>query len=129
MGLFRTQNPSIYRSEEDIELYGDDDVVYPSKLSDKWRMNFFKRHGFSFRKLGTKMNKKAIQQSHTDQIRAYHIDTRIFQLSQRNDSIYGFTSPHYVYSHDQVPIELASKTEMTIDDTGVSVLLSYHTHP
>ena len=37
-----------------------------------------------------------------------------------NDPRYGITSPEYVYSHDQVPIELATSNDYTLDSTGVS---------
>ena len=41
------------------------------------------------------------------------------QLSQLNDPVYGLTSPDYVFSHDQVPIELCQKHDKTIDSKGV----------
>ena len=96
-----------------------DPAAFSFKCSDTWRINFMKRHKFSVRKIGTKMNKKGVTPVLMEKIREYHIATRAFQLSENNDSVYGFTSPPFVFSHDQVPIELADKNETTIDNLGI----------
>ena len=52
------------------------------------------------------------------------------QLLEMNDPLYGFASPHYVYSYDQVPLGLAAFTDQTIDKRGlsryVSIVLDEH---
>ena len=52
-------------------------------------------------------------------IREYHLNSRVFQLSQMNDPVYGLTSSDGAFSHDQVPIEISDKNEKTIETTGV----------
>ena len=96
-----------------------DPAAFLFKCSDTWRIHFMKRHKFSLRKIGTKMNKKGVTPELMEKIREYHIATRAFQLSENNDSMYGFTAPSFVFSHDQVPIELADKNETTIDTLGI----------
>ena len=54
-----------------------------------------------------------------EKIQNYHIGTRAFQLSEIKDPVYGFTSPKVVFSHNQVPLELLDKNEITIDNLGV----------
>jgi hypothetical protein len=90
--LLRQESPDKYPSEEYIELYGDDDLDYPLKFSWQWCRNFFNRHNFSFRKLGTKMNKAVVTPSMIESIADYHISQRVFQLSEMNDDTYGITS-------------------------------------
>lgn len=48
----------------------------------------------------------------------FHIRTRVLQLSRIRDPHFGFTSPFYVYSHDQVPLELANSRAKTVHDKG-----------
>ena len=118
--IFRKKNPENYPSEADISIFGDEELDYPLKLSDHWMKNFLDRHNFSYRKLSTKMNtKKAVTESMLASIEQYHLSMRMKQLSAINDPLYGFTSPYYVISHDQVPLELAASGENTIDSTGV----------
>ena len=117
--IFRQQNRENYPTEEHINIHGDEDLEYPMKLSDKWMGSFLHRHNFSYRKLSTRMNKKAVSESMLAEIEKYHLNMRMKQLSAINDPVYGFTSPYYVYSHDQVPLELAASREDTIDTTGV----------
>ena len=97
--------------------------VYPIQFSNTWQKNFMKRHNFSFRKLSTKMNKKGKTPEMMATVKDYHMECRSFQLSDtpqlcNRDPTYGFTSPYYVFSHDQVPIPLASSNEMTIETIG-----------
>ena len=51
-------------------------------------------------------------------IEEYHLETRCLQLSGTKDPVYGFTSPFYVFSHDQVPLELADSNGHTVHTTG-----------
>ena len=94
------------------------------KLSNKWMGSFLERHNFSYRKLSTKMNKKAVTEPMLASIEQYHLSMRMKQLSAIKDPVYGFTSPYYVYSHDQVPLELAACGESTIDTEGVSLFMT-----
>ena len=50
----------------------------------------------------------------------YHMRLRALQLSGDSCPIYGIASRHYVYSHDQVPIELCPKRESTVDTKGAT---------
>eukprot|EP00956_Cyclotella_meneghiniana_P020812 scaffold37180_cov23-Cyclotella_meneghiniana.AAC.2 len=65
------------------------------------------------------MNKQSVSESMMKTIEEYHLSMRMKQLSVQNDPVYGYTAPYCVYSHDQVPIELAAKNEVTLDTTGV----------
>ena len=121
--IFREQNREKYPTEAEIAIHGDEDVEYPLKFSDKWLQNFLHRHNFSFRKMGTKLNKKAVTPEMLSRIEEYHLSMRMRQLSVLNDPEYGLTSPPYVISHDQVPLELAANSESTIEVTGVSCFL------
>jgi len=91
---------------------------FPFKASNKWIRSFFARHGFSLRKIGTRMNKRGVTGNMIETIHKFHLATRVLQLSETNDSEYGFTSPANVYTHDQVPIALCSSYIKTVDDKG-----------
>ena len=103
----------------DIDSDEDDAGLYPILFSPTWMRNFCKRHGFSFRTAGTNMNKKGATPKMMNDIQEFHTDCRAFQLSAMNDTSYGLTSPEYVYSHDQVPLELADSNKKTLDVRGV----------
>ena len=109
--------PELFPSPDEVH---DDPAAFPMKCSSSWRRSFMKRHKFSMRKIGTKMNKKGVTPDLMENIQDYHVRTRIFQLSENNDSVYGFTAPHLVFSHDQVQIKIADKNETTIDSLGVN---------
>ena len=131
--IFRKKAPEKYPTEADISIFGDEELEYPLKMSNHWMRNFLERHNFSYRKLSTKMNKKAVTEPMLATIEQYHLMMRMKQLSAMNDPDYGFTSPYYVLSHDQVPLELAADGESTIDSTGVRLcvscgVLSYECH-
>ena len=53
--IFHDLYPEVYPAPL---LDGNDDDAYPLTFSNTWQKNFFKRNKFSFRKLGSKMNKK-----------------------------------------------------------------------
>ena len=91
---------------------------FPFKASNSWLRSFFARHGFSIWKIGTRINKSGVTGNMIDAICDFHPPTRVLQLSERNDSEYGFTYPANVYSHDQVPIALCSSYIKTIDGKG-----------
>ena len=91
---------------------------FPFKGSNKWIRSFFARHGFSLQKIGTRMNKRGVTGNMIETIREFHLATHVLQLSERNDSEYGFISPANVYTHDQVPIALCSSYIKTVDDKG-----------
>ena len=118
--LFRQKNPEKFPPEAYISVHGDDDLEYPLKFTDPWLKGFLDCHKFSHRKLSTKMNKPAVTESMLSAIEQYHLKLRMKQLETINDPVYGCTSPYYVFSHDQVPLELAASTETTIDTEGVS---------
>ena len=105
--IFREKN----HEKLHIAVHGDDDIEWSLKLSNKWLESFLDRHNFSYRKLGTKLNKKAVTESSLDVIQDYHISLWVLQLSEINDAVCGFTAPYYVYSNDQVPIGIAAPTE------------------
>ena len=117
--IFCKKNPEKYPTEEHISIYGDEELEYPLKLSAHWMSSFLSRHNFSYRKLSTKMNKKEVSEPMLAQMEQYHLSMRMKQLSAINDPEYGLTSPYYVISHDQVPLELAANVEKTIDTEGV----------
>ena len=90
-----------------------------SKCSNTWRRNFFNRHGFTQRKIGKKINRKGTLPERLEKAYEFHIRMRTKQLSEINDPIFGWTSPFYIMTHDQVPIELCDKNGSTIEDKGV----------
>ena len=82
------------------------------------------RHTFSRRKLGTKMNNKGATPGMMKDIQEYHLDCRVLQLSLTSisymrDPDYVFTSPYYVFSHDQVrpqhPVVFAMQRVLSSD--------------
>ena len=114
--IFCKKNSEKYPTEEHISIHGDEELQYPLKmLSNHWMGNFLDHHNFSYRKLGTNMNKKAATEPMMAQMEQYHLSMRMKQLSEINDPEYGLTSPYYVISHNQVPLELAANVENTID--------------
>ena len=118
---FHRLHPSKF-PEPDLDA-NDDNVRCPIKFSQTWKRNFMDRKQFSFRKVGTRMNKKGVAPGMMESLRDYHTVTRVFQLSEMLDPEYGKTSPENVFTHDQIPIELVDRNERTIDVTGVSCLL------
>lgn len=66
------------------------------KCSNTWRRNFYKRHGFTQRKIGKKMNKKGTEAERMKKVYEFHLMLRALQLSEKNDPVYGLTSPYYV---------------------------------
>ena len=65
------------------------------------------RQTVSCRKLGTKMNKKGATPGMMKDIQEYHLECRVMQLTPTpiyymRDTDYGFTSPYYVFLHNQV---------------------------
>jgi hypothetical protein len=59
-GIFCEQNPEKYPTEAHVAVCGNDDVEYPSKLSNHWMKSFLVRHNFSYHKLATKMKKRQL---------------------------------------------------------------------
>ena len=98
--IFSEQNPEKYPTEAHIAVCSDDDVEYPSWLSNHWMQSVLARHDFSYHTLATKMNKKAVTESALEVIENYHVSLQMKQLLKINDPLYGFTSPYYIYSHD-----------------------------
>lgn len=98
----------------------DEDDSFAFKGSRGWLDNFFKWFGFNRRTIGKKMNKKGGEAELLKTTAVFHTELRALQLSETNDPTYGMTSPHYVYSHDQVPIKLCNKAEKTINTKGVT---------
>ena len=88
------------------------------KFSRTWQWSFFKQHTFAYCKIGTRKNAAALKVDWIEKIEKYHLTVRALQLSEMNDPEYGFTKPEYVYTHDQVPIQLCASTATTIDDKG-----------
>ena len=81
---------------------------------------FFKRHKFSFKKVGVRVTKPANKKMWDEVITNYHMATRAFQLSESNEEKWGYTTPEFVYSHDQVPIEMCSSLSKTVNDKGLA---------
>ncbi len=71
--IFCKQNPDKYPTEAHINVHGDEDVEYPLKFSGQWMTDFLERHQFLFRKLATKMNKKATAASSLQEIKQFHL--------------------------------------------------------
>jgi len=71
--IFCEQNPEKYSTEAHIAVGGDDNVEYPSNLINHWMKSFLVRHNFSYRKLATKMNKKAVTESALKVIENSHV--------------------------------------------------------
>ena len=61
---------------------------------------------------------KGTEEEKMASIEEYHLRTRCLQLSGNNDPVYGLISPYYAISHDQVPLELADSTGLTVHTTG-----------
>ena len=81
--------------------------VYPIEFSNQWKQVFMEHHTFSGRKLGTKTNKKGATPGMMNYIQEYHLECHVLQLSPTPISYmfepdYGFTSPYYVFSHNQM---------------------------
>ena len=116
--IFHELHPYIYPCPYTNGKHDDSD--HPIKFSDTWQCNFLKRDKFSFRTLGTKMNKIGSTTKMLESICDFHLSCCYLQLSSTNDPNFGLTSPKYVYSHDQVPIKLADSHQKKLDTTGVS---------
>ena len=61
---------------------------------------------------------KGTEKEKMDNVEGFHLRTRCLQLSASTDPTYGLTSPYYVFSHDQVPLELADTNGLTVHMTG-----------
>ena len=68
--------------------------------------------------IGKRVNMKGTEIERMDTIETFHLQIRALQLSGTKHPVYGFTSPYYVISHDQVPLELAVSNSKTVHDTG-----------
>ena len=107
--IFHNLNPRKYPSPL-VGEYDPDNTekgVYPLDFSDQLKQGFMERHKFSRCKLVTNMNKKVATPVMMKDIQEYHLECRVLQLSPTpisymRDPDYGFTSPYYVFSHDQV---------------------------
>ena len=64
------------------------------------------------------MNKIGLTGDLTGKVREFHLRTRVFQLSELKDPVYGYASPEYVYTHNQVPIALCSSYFKTVENKG-----------
>ena len=91
------------------------DVV---KALDQW-YEFKEKHGDNNKKFVREVMKAEDGWNKSKFAPEFHTDCRAFQLSAMNDTSYGLTSPEYVYSHDQVPLELADSNKKTLDVRGV----------
>jgi len=108
--------PIAFPNSPDLE--GNDEETYGFKCSNTWRNNFFKRHNFSLKTIGKKVNMIGTEEEKMASIKEYHLRTRCLQLSGNKDPVYGLTSPYYAISHDQVPLELADSNGSTMNTTG-----------
>ena len=70
--IFHEVNPYIYPCP-DIDGGHVNSNQYPIKFSNTWQQNFLKRHKFSFRTLGTKMNKIGSTPKMLEAIRDFHL--------------------------------------------------------
>jgi hypothetical protein len=59
---FHKVYPDLYPDEPLLDG-GDDDLEYPLTFSDTWKRDFMKRHNFSFRKVGKRMNKRGVTEN------------------------------------------------------------------
>ena len=57
-------------------------------------------------------------------IKEYHLDMRVFQLSEVNNPKYGFASLETIYSHDLVPLDLYPSYLQTLDGTRAIEILN-----
>lgn len=55
-------------------------------------------------------------------ISKFPAETRAFQLSQINDPIHGFISPHWEHTHDQISITLCSSLTTTVEQIGEDIM-------
>ena len=110
----------LYPNEIQAPMFDDreDEDSFPFKFSNTWKRDFLSRHNFSFQKLGSRTNNLGITQQHIETISDYHLNMRALKLSEIRDPVWGYTSPYYVFTHDQFPLELAAKNEKTIDNKG-----------
>ena len=107
--IFHKLNPRKYPSPL-VGGYEPDNTekgVYPLEFSNQRKQGFMERHTFGRRKLGAKTNKKGATPGMMRDIQEYHLECRVLQLSPTpipymRDPDYVFTSPYYVFSHDQV---------------------------
>ena len=54
--------------------------------------------------IGKKFNAQGTKEEKMCCAAEFHIQMRVLQLSFIRDPIYGYTSPFFVFSHDQVPL-------------------------
>ena len=115
MSILNRLYPLKFPREDGEDVDGTHSVF---KFSRTWQQSFFKRHKFAYRRIGTRKNAAALKVDWIEKIEKYHLTVRALQLSEMNDPEYGFTKPEYVYTHDQVPIQLCASTATTIEDKG-----------
>jgi hypothetical protein len=71
----------------------------------------------------TSGNKSRIQPKElTNVISKFHLEQRVFQLSELNDREYGYASPYAVFNRDQVPLQCSAEMAKTVNEKGQSVI-------
>ena len=83
-----------------------------------WLFAFFSRHGCTLRKIGKRMNKIGLTGDLTGKVQEFHLRTRVFQLYEIRDFVYGYGSQDYVYTYDQVHIVLCNSYVKTVKNKG-----------
>lgn len=104
--------PKTYPCPDD---FADD---YPFKFSAKWKTAFFERHKFSRRLISKRKNHNTDKTSWEPKANAFHLETRVFQMSKVNDPEWGVAPPECVFNKDQVPIALSPTYASTVDSIG-----------
>ena len=81
--------PNKFKSNDDNGDNNNTNEVF--KCSNTWRRNFYKRHNFTLRKIGKKMDKKGTSAERMKKVYDFHLMMRALQLSELNDPVYGVT--------------------------------------
>jgi hypothetical protein len=96
----------------------DDAGVCQFKFSNNWARAFMRRHRLSMRKMTHRSKSNPNSINNLEIIATFHRDTRLLQLSETNDPVYGLAPAFAVFNRDQVPIELLGEGSRTVDSEG-----------
>jgi len=92
------------------------------KFSTGWRKRFFSRHNFSLRKTYARNASIRKFESVEKVLSDFHLRTRILQESKSSDEKFGYCRPEGVFTHEEIPLQLASKSAFSVDETGADIV-------